>query len=480
MSLEGILAIAGIVLAIYSIANPVQRKSINLFVDWWVIPCSLAFSSVVLVWRQGALIFGYSLYPWADFASIVLSFLMPVIAVIHARYSWVRAGLKKSNEDKFREFIKTSLREEKYDELVRIILLNEKLISNFDPKTIESIFERGFIYAMAKAQTWIHLKLFSDENIVNVLPDPGKITDSIMRSLLNEPSSPLSKAVYRSYGGYEHSNISEEEWGLIGNTLHNPKWYMNVRADYPLLMAVFEFIDSGHHDEEYNRKDELYIASQGVSSRSRCPVFLTIKTHVLMLDKAIENDPSQDIDYYVSDILQLFILICNHSRYDEKIWRNEFGDFGYPTRFAFLLKSILNDFLLLCEKGFSQVNRHYGSLGESLVAMWFESIIHLIESQGKVSDHFKEEAMIFYVDLSLKAREQYVTSEEEELKSIRKDWSELFASTMKNRISTNGALRDTVNTALSKMPSRNYYTNKHHGWFRSSLSLAKNEKTIGA
>ncbi len=35
--------------------------------------------------------------------------------------------------------------------------------------------------------------------------------------------------------------------------------------------------------------------------------------------------------------------------------------------------------------------------------------------------------MIFYVDLSLKAREQYLTSEEEELKSIRKDWSELFA-----------------------------------------------------
>ncbi len=176
--------------------------------------------------------------------------------------------------------------------------------------------------------------------------------------LLNEPSSPLSKAVYRSYGGYEHLIYQKKRVGLIGNTLHNPKWYMNVRADYPYLWPYSKFIDSGHHAEEYNRKDELYLASQGVSSRSRCPVFLTIKTHVLMLDKAMENDPSQDIDYYVSDILQLFILICNHSRYDEKNMENEFGDFGYPTRFAFLLESILNDFLLLCEKGFSQVNRH--------------------------------------------------------------------------------------------------------------------------
>jgi len=41
MTLEGLLAVGGIVVAIYAIAQPVQRWSLSLFVPVWLVPADV-------------------------------------------------------------------------------------------------------------------------------------------------------------------------------------------------------------------------------------------------------------------------------------------------------------------------------------------------------------------------------------------------------------------------------------------------------
>lgn len=48
MSLEGLLAVAGIALAIYAIPQPVQRRSIGLFVPVWLLPVAVGVSALLV------------------------------------------------------------------------------------------------------------------------------------------------------------------------------------------------------------------------------------------------------------------------------------------------------------------------------------------------------------------------------------------------------------------------------------------------
>ena len=137
MSLEGLLAIAGILLAVYAIAQPVQRRSISLFVPGWLVPFSLLLSAVVLFWREGASVFGYQLFPWSDLASTLLAFFMPVSATLWAIHCWWEAELSEGRDRQFRDFVLTCLREGKFDELVRILERNyQRLTEVCNPESM--------------------------------------------------------------------------------------------------------------------------------------------------------------------------------------------------------------------------------------------------------------------------------------------------------------------------------------------------------
>lgn len=52
MSLEGLLAVAGIALAIHAIPQPVQRRSIGLFVPVWLLSVALGVAPLLVFSAQ--------------------------------------------------------------------------------------------------------------------------------------------------------------------------------------------------------------------------------------------------------------------------------------------------------------------------------------------------------------------------------------------------------------------------------------------
>ena len=105
MSLEGLLTLIGIVVAIYALAQPIQRRSVPLFVPIWFVLFSIIISAGLLIWRYAVPTFCYDFYPWSDFASMVSAFFFPIIGLLTAYVFWHRAKLKKKKDAKFHRFI---------------------------------------------------------------------------------------------------------------------------------------------------------------------------------------------------------------------------------------------------------------------------------------------------------------------------------------------------------------------------------------
>lgn len=471
MSLEGLLAIAGIIVAVYAIAQPVKRRSIMLFVPVLVVPASLLLSVGILVWRKGVETFGYQFYSWSDFASTVIAFFFPVIAALVAIFLWSRGKLTKDKDKKFRDFIMSCLRENRFDELVRIVEKNEKQLSLvLEPETLNLLFEQRFVQAMSRARTWLHLRLLTCEEIVKRLPDLVRVIDTVMRALVAEASSPLCAAVASAYGGEERPFCIDADWELVTKTLEDPAWYINVRADYPLLMVACECLDSGKLDNAYNKNDELFIARQGVSTRSRCPIFLSLKTHVLMLEEAIKKE--DDTDYYVSDLSDLFRSICDHSVYDHSVWEGHNANREFPTPFVFLMREILSDLFFLCDHRYSDGTRLPGRTGRDLVSTWALCLIWLAESDGKVSCDFRVGRMTIYLDFALQFKHacEHETSNNGR-KANCKAWSELFINKIKDLLGPAEKLQEILLQAANRLDICKAYVSENHQWLRGELGL---------
>ncbi len=293
MSLEGLLTVIGIIIAIYALAQPIQRLSVHIFVPIWLIISLIIFSAVILMGRYAVHTFCryefFEFYPWSDFISMISTFLLPVVGAIIAVIFWYRAKLTSRKDGKFREFILTSLYEDKFGELIRILNKNkESLAGVLKPGTLELLFERKFVRHMVSARNWIHLDLFSNRELIEELTGRFRVTNNIMREFVTAYTSPLHSAIVSKYGGREHARITEEEGKLVDKTLQEPEWYMSVRADYPLIVFAVEIISSGKFDKPYNQNDDNYIAHQGESTKLSCPIYLALKTHVLMLEEACQ------------------------------------------------------------------------------------------------------------------------------------------------------------------------------------------------
>lgn len=474
MSLVGLLTLAGIIIALSALAQPIQRRSIPLFVPIWLIISFFVLSAGLLIWRYAVPTFSYIFYQWSDFASIVGSFFFPVIGVIIAYFCWRRAKLRKKKDTKFWRFILASFYEDKFDELMRIVEKNkESLHEVLEPETLDLLFERKFVKRMVDARNWIHLCLFSNEKLVEKLPNRFRVTDNIIREFVNAKTSPLHLAIVKAYGGREYLHPTEKEWELIEKTLQNPEWYMCVRIDYALtVLACCEVIASGKLDEIYNKNGEWYFARQGESSRLRCPVYLALKTHVLMLKKAIEKEEEteEEKDYYTSDLWDLFQSVCDHSRYDESVWEDRDANQEHPTPFAYLMKEILSDLKCLCEDSFKQGDRPLGGIGYRLIGTWATCVANLGHSRDKVSDRFKFECIGYYLSYMLKMIEAYERAEGERKDKI-KQWRDRLVDELKRYRAGDDHLGEILFQSMNKLDYGKRHIWDHHEWLRGELDL---------
>lgn len=474
MSLDGLLTLVGIVIAVYALAQPIQRQSVRLFAPKWFIFLSIIISAILLLWRYAVPTFCYQFYPESDMASVLGAFFFPIIGAITAYVFWNKAKLKKKKDKKFQEFILTSYYEDKFDELMRILKRNDESLQEvLEPETLDLLFERKFIRRMIEARNWIHLSLFSIEKLVGKLPNRYRVTDNIIREFVDAKTSPLHLAIVKDYGGREYLQPTKKEWELIEKTLQNPEWYMQVRIDYALTVLVCcEVIPSGKFDETYNKNGEWYIIRQGESARLRCPVYLALKTHVILLKKAIEKEEEteEEKDYYTSDLWNLFQSVCDHSRYDESVWEDIGANSEYPTAFAYLMKEILYDLEWLCDRAYKQGDRSPEGLGYRLIGTWATCVANLGISRNKVSDKFKFGCIGNYLSYALKMMEAYEGARGERKENIRL-WRDGLVEKLKTH-HAGGARRQEIRfQSMNNLDYGKRYIWEYHEWLRSELEL---------
>jgi len=475
LSLEGLLTLIGLVVAVYALAQPIQRRSIPLFVPIWFVLFSFVISAGFLILRYIVPTLCYKLLPWSDIGSVVGAFFFPILGVLIAYVFWYRAKLTKRKDIKFQRFIYASYYEDKFDELMRILEKNEESLQEvLKPETLDLLFERIFVKRMVDAHKWIHLRLFSNKELVKMLPNRFRVTDNIIREFIDAKNTPIHSAIVKDYGGSEYLRPTEEEWELIEKTLQNPEWYMSVRIDSALtVLACCEVIASKNLDQSYNQHDEWYIARQGESTRLRCPVYLAIKTHVIMLKKAIEIEGEDD--YYTSDLWNIFQSVCEHSVYNRDVWDDIDTNSEYPTPFAYLIKEILSDLEFLCKEIYKQGDRPLGHIGNNLIRTWATCVANLGFSNNKVSNKFKYECIGYYLSYVLKMREAYENAEGERKVNI-KQWLDLLVGELEKFRRGNTRLQEALFQSVNDLDMGKRYIWDYHEWLRGELGLQDQSK----
>ena len=479
MTLSGLLAIIGILIAVYALARPAQRKSIGLFVPLRAVIVGLSVSGGLLIALEVMLQWEVACPP-ATFALGTGAVLIPIGIAVWAALSWHRAVLTKETEPRFREFLLSCLRDAEYDEAVRILTQNRtRLASVLTKDTADLVFDRQFVRAMVSARTWLHLELLTDESLLETLPNYRRAVDRTFRVLLAAEESPLRISALLGEGGDETIGLTDEEADLIGCTLLNPTWYRRCGAGYPLVIAACEKIDSGELDEPYNRADARYGALQGIARRSRCPVFLAEKTIVHALKAAIEQNSgtTEDAHRDAADLWELFRAIFRHSIYRKETWDEPFGYGDYPTPFGFLLGEILSDYYFICEEAWHRSK--YGSapppkiLGP-VIRMWAHCVVWSIEDEDRVSPSFRMSHVTTLLEMTLSRRHAEVHANDDN-RETRAAWAQVFVEHLKEVAMTQGSgSREYLRKAIHGMDYAKDHIRMNRDWLREELGIERN------
>lgn len=396
MNLEGLLTFFGLLAAAAAIMGPVQRRALLLFVPKWLLPLSSLVALILLIIRDTPLgispPFGWRL----DMVTYLLSlgsFVLPVSGAFIAWFLWWNARLSSRNLPRLEDLLQSALREGEFDEVDRVLRRNHDRLASIPPGAATVLFNPRLVHQMVNSQSFVHLQLLAQRPFLEALENRLRAVETVVREVLTAGASPLQSAVVERYGGIEHLQYTDSERALIAATFEQPHWYHDTNAHYPLIISAINKIESGELDTLYNRPDENYVATQGVSKRATCPLYLAIKAEVIAISSAIEE--SVEEDFYISDLWQILEKIYNHAKYDPSL---SVGVWPVPyTPNAYLLNEITSDLESLTEKSIqSSVAKNKGPLedsapsmtGETLVKMWCLSVWELMSEPDRMSpDH---------------------------------------------------------------------------------------------
>ena len=342
MTLNGLLAIAGILLAIIAIAGPVQRRSILLFAPRVVLFAALCAALLAVMFMRAAELWAIPFPKWSEFSLYALSFFAPILAAIACVACWHRAVLSEKNAEAFADVLDAAIKEGKYDEVERILRHNPTRLKVLPISTLHRVFDRKIVRALVDARSNLHLELLTSSEILEKADRSRFLfVDNVVRELVLSPNSPWRSAVLWEHGGHESWTYLHEDREIVERTLQNPKWYVQASAHMPLLMTAYEAVQSGRLDVDYNQIGRAYELRSGISPRADCPVFLGIKMEVLAIKAAVLARSEDDL--YVTDLWNIFQVIRDHSRYDPAVWENSLANSDFPTPYAYLLHAIFYD-----------------------------------------------------------------------------------------------------------------------------------------
>lgn len=412
------------------------------------------------------------------YALSLAAFLIPVLAAVWSWMAWHRARLTDRNVRGVEHVFRAALRESEFDEVERILESNQENLKQLPASAASVLFHPRMVAALLDSDSLVHLELLSDMQFLTSLENRFAVVDAVARQLLRSELSPLRSAVVQRYGGLEPFTPSEREQALMQRTFLNPDWYHQARADYPLVIAAVEEMRTGKLDAEYNGIGRNYEASQGISTRAHCPIYLAIKTHVLAIEAALETRFDQDL--YVTDLEDIFRAVQERSRFDKAIWEHPLSNWEYPTPYAYLLHNISADLWDLSSTALRKatsdtVPRHTvapGRLAGDLAMTWSFCVWGIADSYDQVSADFRNEVIAEYLRFVLALRSQpseIYMGGVNEVEGITV-WRDLFVKELQARFrgdSRRGALKE----AMKSLDKGKGYVLLGYDWLAEQLSI---------
>lgn len=459
MSLGSLLAVAGIAVAAYSIARPVQRKSLCMFVPVGrLILLGLVLPAAALMVEFALQAWGFGIGRIGHFLVGAGAFLAPVVALAWAAITWHRARLVPQHESGFKLLVRASLNEASYDEIERVLMLNtDRLHKIATEEMVAMLYDRHVIAALARHHSWIHLQLLAEQEFFDRVKKRAGFShcprevELVIREYLVAEESPLRLFVVSRDEGDPTALATAEERNLIESTFENHRWYSMAKVEQPVFAVCRELLDSRALDESYNRRDDYYTCSIGLSSRSRCPLYLAEKVMYHGFQQALEPDAPAGTAR--SEMWWLFMEVHKHSRYNPKEWDDPTSE--YPTPFAYLMYELCSDLWGLLYEAHREAMENDGvpsGLVQQLAEVWAQCVATLgqdmVEERDCVSRRFAEERAEWYLK-SLLEWECWAHDEEGNEIATRLQWSRMLLNQLKDKL---------------------HFSKENAGWFIGRLS----------
>jgi hypothetical protein len=263
-------------------------------------------------------------------------------------------------------------------------------------------------------------------------------------------------------------------------TFQNPKWFFETGAHYPLDMSALEALRSAKLDTEYNGVGRNYETNQGVSTRSHCPVYLAVKTHVLAIEAAL--DAKEESDFYLSDLFDIFQAVQERSEFKKAVWENPLSNREYPTPYAYLLYQISSDFEDLSRKALKKATSGGtngsprragipGRVAQDLARIWSLAVWSIADSQCQVGlqfrNHVIERYLLFILELGWGPSEIYFGPENNvEGLDI---WRDLFLSELQALFTPDDSRRTALDESLESLDQGKRYVFNGYDWLKEKL-----------
>lgn len=233
MTLDGIIAVAGILLALAAIADPVQRRSVFLFIPIWLIGSSLLMSLLCVLFLKAVDQWRLYIPGWAAYSASILSFMAPTVSTLVAVGKWNASRLSPRKAARLAGLIDIANREGRYQEIERILQHNQGRIRLLPAEALHRFFDRPIVSKFIDSRSFLPLELLCDDGLQRSSPYRFYLyVDNVVRALVRSPASPWRSAVLAEFGGYESWSILDEERNIVQRTLTNPTWYV-VPAHIP-------------------------------------------------------------------------------------------------------------------------------------------------------------------------------------------------------------------------------------------------------
>jgi len=229
-------------------------------------------------------------------------------------------------------------------------------------------------------------------------------------------------------------------------------------------------------DDAYNRPDARFGALQGITSRSKCPVFLAEKTIAHALKAAIKQNSGTTRDTHsdAADLWDIFKTVYKHSVYRPETWDEPFGFGDYPTPFGFLLAEILSDYYFIGEEALRKSTfgaRPPPEILAHVIRIWACCVVRFTKDEGHVSPQLRRSAVVRLLEkvLEMKQAEVHVTDD----RGNRASWTRAYVDAVKGVVTStcSSDQRQYVREVIDGMDVAKDHISQNRDWLLQELGL---------